>query len=112
MTVRIVGIGLFPDEVLQDDGDRTTRMLLTPAFTRQAEAYETYSLQGLVLAHGYADIDAIERRVSDLVPPGTTTFRVTSVDEFHALRAIRPLAIALGLFRCDRGVRRLGARGQ
>ena len=32
----VVGIGLFPDEVLQDDGDRTTRLLLTPAYSEAA----------------------------------------------------------------------------
>jgi len=96
--VTIVGIGLFPDEVLQDDGDRTTRMLLTQAFTERAKPYENYSVQGVVLAHGDADIPSVQRHVARLVPPGTTTYRTTSVDEFHALQAVQPLSIALGPF--------------
>ncbi len=103
-TVTIVGIGLFPDEVLQDDGDRTTRMLLTPAYTESARAYVTYGFQGLVLAHGDADVDATKRRFATVAPPGTSLFRVTSVDEFHALQAVRPLSIALGLFGAIAGL--------
>jgi hypothetical protein len=103
-TVTIVGIGVFPDEVLQDDGDRSTRMLLTPAYTEWAKAYVTYGLQGLVLAHGDADVDAVKQRYSHLVAPATGFFRVTSVDEFHALQAVQPLSTALALFGLVTGV--------
>ena len=33
LDVTVVGIGLFPDEVVQDETDRFERMLLTPVFT-------------------------------------------------------------------------------
>ncbi len=96
--VTIVGIGVFPDEVIQDDADRTPRLLLTPAFSQEARAYVTYGLQGLVLAHGDADISAVKARINQLAPPGLIEFRVTSVDAFHELQATRPLSVALGLF--------------
>ncbi len=94
----VVGIGLFPDEVLQDDGDRSERMLVTPAFSRAARPYATFAIQGLVLAHGDRDLGAVKQRIDQLAPPGTIEYRVTSVDAFHAQHAVRPLAIALGVF--------------
>ena len=45
-TVRIVGIGLFPDEVVQDDADRSTRLLYTPAFTRAARDVRVVRVAG------------------------------------------------------------------
>lgn len=96
--VTIVGIGVFPDEILQDQADRTTRLLLTPAFTESSRAYANYAVQGLVLRRGNRDIDTVTRELSALFPPGTIDVRVTSVDAFHALRATRPLALALSVF--------------
>ena len=94
----VVGIGLFPDEVLQDDGDRTARLLLTPAYSESARVGATFGLQGLVLDRGADDVDAVKERMAGLAPPGTSDIHVTAVDEFHALQAVRPLSIALGLF--------------
>ena len=34
VSVTLVGIGVFPDEILQDDADRTSRFLVTPALSR------------------------------------------------------------------------------
>ncbi|MDQ6948534.1 MAG: FtsX-like permease family protein [Actinomycetota bacterium] len=106
-TAHVVGIGVFPDEVLQDDSDRLTRLLLTPAFTRQATPYFTYAIQGLQLARGNRDVEAVKQRVARLLPLGLPNnydlslevkSRVVSVDEFHALRALRPLSVALFAF--------------
>ncbi len=97
-TVRVVGIGLFPDEVVQDEADRTPRMLLTPAFTKAHADAVTYTLQGLVLAQGDADVATVVRRLEPFAPRGVQTFHLTSQDEFHAVQAIRPLSIALGIF--------------
>jgi len=98
MTATVVGIGAFPDEVVQDEGDRLPRMLLTPAYTHRAMAFATYGSEGLVLARGDQDVPALQRRISAAVPPGGVTFRATSVDELHGLRAIRPISVALGVF--------------
>jgi ABC-type lipoprotein release transport system permease subunit len=109
----IVGIGLFVDEVLQDDTNQSPLMLVTPAFTAEAAAYATYAWQGLVLAHGDADVPAFKERYAALADPGAPMFfRVTSVDTFHALQAVRPLAIALAAFGAIVGLAALILVGQ
>jgi len=62
-----IGIGLFSDEVLQDDGDRTTRMLLTPAYSRLAQGEAEYSLQGVILRRGDADVAAFDHNANRVV---------------------------------------------
>lgn len=94
----IVGIGVFPDEVLQDEVDHVTRLLLTPAYSRSVADHFTFSLQHLTLRGGDADIAAVQTAVAELYPPGSTTTRVTSLDTTRALQATRPLAIALAAF--------------
>lgn len=104
MRARLVGIGVLPEEVLQDDGDRSARLLLTPAYSRRAKQCVTYGLQGLVLEHGDDDITRVNGRLRHFSPAGTTDLRVTSVDTFHAQQAVRPLSIALALFGAITGV--------
>lgn len=112
MTATIVGIGLFPDEVIQDEADLAPRLLLSQAYAEQAVAYASYSWQGLVLAGGDADVEAVEQHYLDLSPEGAAKFRVTSVDEFHGLQAVRPLSLALGVFGVIAGVASLVLVGQ
>lgn len=111
-TVTIVGIGLFPDEVVQDEGDRTPRLLLTPAFTRRSAASVTYALQGLILAHGDADIPAVKADFRARIPTANVVYRVASDDTQHALLAIRPLSLALAAFGVLVGVAGLVLVGQ
>jgi len=94
----IVGIGVFPDEVLQDEVDHITRLLLTPAFSTSVADYHTFSVQYLTLRRGDADVAAVQAAVAEIYPPGSTTTRVTSLDTARALQATRPLAIALAAF--------------
>ena len=95
----IVGIGLFVDEVVQDDTNREPLVLVTPAFTKEAAAYATYAWQGLTLRHGDSDVAAVKAwYVAQLDPGSPQFFRVTSVDTFHAQQAVRPLSLALAFF--------------
>jgi predicted lysophospholipase L1 biosynthesis ABC-type transport system permease subunit len=94
----VSGIGLFPDEVLQDDADRIARLLLTPAFTQRQARWTSYGVQELVLRRGARDVETMKQRIARLEGPGTVSIRVTSVDAFHARQAVRPLAVALALF--------------
>lgn len=95
----IVGIGLFVDEVVQDDTNRAPLVLVTPAFSREAASYAGYAWQGLILRHGDADVASLKAWYVDQVGPQTPQFfRVTSVDTFHAQQAVRPLSFALALF--------------
>jgi len=97
--VTIVGVGLFTDEVVQDDTNRYPLLLVTPAFSRAAAPYATYAWQGLILRHGDADIAAVKKALLAASDPGTPQFyRVTSVDTFHATQAVRPLSLALAVF--------------
>lgn len=99
MAATVVGIGLFPEEVVQDDTDRSPLALFTPAYTRQALPYVQYEWQGLVLQRGDADVDAVKQRYLGLLEAGSPQFfRVTSVTTFHTQQAVRPLSIALTLF--------------
>lgn len=95
----IVGIGLFTDEVVQDDTNRIALLLVTPAFSKEAAPWVSYAWQGLRLRNGDADVDAVKSwYVSQLPPHSPQFFRVTSVDTFHALQAVRPVSLALALF--------------
>jgi FtsX-like permease family len=95
----IVGIGLFVDEVVQDDTNRSPLVLVTPAFTKEAAAWAGYAWQGLTLRRGDADVAAVKAwYVAQLDPGSPQFFRVTSVDTFHAQQAVRPLSLALAFF--------------
>jgi len=96
----ITGIGVFTDEVVQDDIDRIYRVLATPALTRQElRCCAAYLWTGLRLARGDRDVAPVQREFSRLLPPGTQeTFRVTSVVEGQGERAVRPESVAAGTF--------------
>lgn len=103
-SVTVVGIGVFPDEILQDESDRSQRMLLTPAFTRANEVDAAYSLQYLRLAHGDADVESVKAQLNRLYPTGSFQFHFTSIDRQHARRALRPLSITLAVFGILAGI--------
>jgi hypothetical protein len=98
--LRITGIGVFTDEVVQDDIDRINRILATPALTRQElRCCAAYLWTGLRLARGDRDVALVQREFSKLLPPGTRgVFRVTSVVEGQGERAVRPESVAAGTF--------------
>jgi hypothetical protein len=98
----ITGIGVFTDEVVQDDVDLIYRVLATPAFTRKAlSCCAGYAWVGLKLDRGDRAVPAVQREFARLLPPGSPLgFRVTSVVEGQGERAIRPesaAAAVLGL---------------
>jgi hypothetical protein len=96
----ITGIGVFTDEVVQDDIDRIYRILATPALTRQElRCCAAYLWTGLRLARGDLDVAPVLREFVKLLPPGTQgVFRVTSVVEGQGERAVRPESVAAGMF--------------
>jgi hypothetical protein len=100
MTATIVGIGVFPEEVVQDESDRSPLALFTPAYFQEVKRLGTYSWEGFVLRHGDRDVVSLKRRYHALaVKRGFPEFyRVTSVDTFHAQQAVKPLSLALGIF--------------
>ena len=96
----ITGIGVFTDEVVQDDIDRIYRVLTTPALTRKmAGCCGSYFWTGLKLARGQRDVAAVQQEYVRRVPAGTPPiFRVTSVVEAQGERAVRPESVAAAVF--------------
>jgi hypothetical protein len=96
----IAGIGVFTDEVVQDDVDRIDRLLATPAFTRQQLACcGDYTWVGLKLDHGAQDVPAVQREYARLIPHGPPLdFRVTTWVKGQRERSIRPASVAAAVF--------------
>lgn len=114
----IVGVGLFTEEVLQDETDASPLILGTPAFATKTLKYAQYAWQGLVLKGGAGDVEAVRARNNGSSDGKNDTsysprfIRVTSVDTYHALQAERPLAISIALFGVIAGLAGLVLVGQ
>jgi hypothetical protein len=100
VALRITGIGVFTDEVVQDDIDRIDRVLATPALTKkEISCCTSYIWMGLRLAHGDRDVPQVQREYLRLLPAGDQeAFRVTSIVKGQGERAVRPESIAIGVF--------------
>jgi hypothetical protein len=117
LAVSIVGVGLFNDEVVQDQADRNSRMLYTPAFTRRELPRALYFWSGLKLHNGGADVGPLKRDYGALLDANgggdaPEFFRVNSVITTSAQRAVRPLGVALGVFGALAGLATLLLVGQ
>jgi hypothetical protein len=97
---RLVGIVVFPSEIVNDDVDRfPTYVLMSPALTKRLAASLAYPSYALRLRHGDLDVARVEKEIIDLLPRGSIyTFKETSVNEGDVERASKPEAIALGVF--------------
>jgi hypothetical protein len=95
----IVGIGVFPDDVLDDEYDRLGRVLLTPAGTdRWIDVAGSYVWHGLRLADE-RDADAIVASYREIA--GEDAFvntRVSADQADDVQRALRPLVVGIALF--------------
>jgi len=100
--MRLVGIVVFNNEVIEDDTDRLpTNILFTPALTSTLIAHEAVqgTWYGMQLRHGSHDIPAVEEALIRLLPSGSdANFNLTSVTETKVERAVKPESIALGVF--------------
>ncbi len=102
--VKLVGIAVFNNSVVQDDIDGAYGfVLLTPALVREAVtvspaagAPEAYALQ---LYHGGLDVPAVEQEIRGVVPRGATVeFHVTARVVTEVELAVKPESVALGGF--------------
>ncbi len=100
--MKLVGIVVFNNQVIEDDADRLpTDILFTPALTRTLIASKAvqgtwYAMQ---LVHGSRDIPTVEKALIRLLPSGSdANFTVTSLTETKVERAVKPESIALGVF--------------
>jgi hypothetical protein len=99
-TLRVVGIGLLPAEVAQDDVDRFPQIVLTPAFTKAHLASANYYWQGLRLRHGTLDVSAVKRAIAKIAQQHDTFagFQDQATTTATVARSVRPLATALAVF--------------
>jgi hypothetical protein len=119
LDLKVVGIGVFNTQVLQDDidKDQTGFLLGTPALGREFATCCSDSIyDGLRLAGGSRYDAVVEREYEHLIATSAfyghgagqilQVFQVydTSVIEAEAQRAIRPEAIALGVFALIAGL--------
>ncbi len=96
--LKVVGIGLLNREVVQDQiAKYPTYIVATPALTRLVAGDGTIVYLGVQLRRGAADVPAVERRWNS-TERYFTDFQVASVLEAEADQAIRPEALALGVF--------------
>lgn len=102
--VRLVGIAVFNNAVVQDDVDRAYGfVLLTPATVRDAVAVAPeagspvgYAVQ---LDHGGRAVTTVAPEIVSLIPPGATSnVHVTAREVAEVELAVKPESVALGAF--------------
>jgi hypothetical protein len=101
--LRVVGIVVSNSDVVQDDAQKSISalVLVTPALTKRLVHCCSTGLSefGLQLQHGGADVSTVETEVDRALPAGSGFYLVDpSVIETEAQRAIKPEAVALGVF--------------
>lgn len=112
-TITVVGVVAFGDEIVQGDAERFGRVLVTPAFTRPNLAFNSYAWQAITLKRGDTDVATVQRRIRAMLPDGAQAlFRLTSADIDRTQRAVRPLALALGVFGLLTGLATMVLVGQ
>jgi FtsX-like permease family len=104
-TARLVGLATQSSEIVEDDIDRIpTFIVLTPAlakdvFARATQNFSDAETFGIQTDHGSRDVPKVESEVARFIPPGViTAFHATAPVVAKADRAIKPIAIALGVF--------------
>jgi FtsX-like permease family/MacB-like periplasmic core domain len=119
INVKIVGFGVSNDAVVTDavDAGGSLAVLFTPAFTRQFLGCCTKAtFTAIQVSGGSHNVATVEAEATNLWQrdgaAGQPNFYVTSVTEAKAERAIKPEAIALGVFGVIAGLAALLVVGQ
>jgi hypothetical protein len=97
--VRVVGVGVLPVEVVQDDVDRVPRMIFPPALTRAHLASGNYAWHGLRLADGVS-VAAAKRaldQAAERVGASSLFFQEQQVVTDQVQRSVRPIALSLAV---------------
>jgi hypothetical protein len=95
--LRVVGIGIGADEIVEDENSAGGRVYLTPAFGRAYEGSAGYFAVLVDLEPG-TDVATFRRAVDALVPDETVEYQTTSATTQLMARAVRPQVWALGVF--------------
>ena len=100
--LKVVGVGLFNNAVVQDDIEAGDSMfvLFTPALSQQLkECCVQNTVVALRLDGGDRDVPAVEAAITQAVPSGVQlSDTITSIEFAKTDRAIKPESIALGVF--------------
>ena len=98
----IVGIAVFNSSLVQDDVDAagSPNNLFTPALTRQLlKCCVNYTETGIRVSGGAANVRAVQAELTSLLPKGFPPFQgAGDAVTDRAQRAIKPEALALGVF--------------
>ncbi len=112
----LVGTVILNNAVVQDeiDANGPTTVILTPALTRRlGNCCANYSFTYLQLDQGSRDVPAVEAEIERVIPPVLPyDFYDTSIDVTKAQNAIKPEAIALGVFGLIAGLAAIVIAGQ
>ena len=99
--MKLVGIVEFNNQIVEDDTDRLpTNLVYTPAFTKGVPRQATQGTwYGIQLGPSAGGVAHVEKALLDLLPPGAVgNFSLTANTEAKVERAVKPEAIALGVF--------------
>ncbi len=112
--VKLVGIIVDPASVAADDIDSgITLGLFSPALSRQLlSCCANYTTTGVKVDGGNRFVQQVEREAQAALPPGFPAATSTSASLAKAQRAVKPLAIALGVFGAIAGLVALLVAGQ
>ena len=100
----LVGLVVPSNALIQDDIDRSSMILFTPALSKLALSPALVSAQGWTqygfqLVHGNTDIPRVENEIAHSILAGTTPlYSDVSIVEAAAGRALAPQVIALAAF--------------
>jgi len=64
LSMRVVGIGELPEELLQNKASQEARVFLTPAFRQRFPQSDFYLNEWVRLRHGHADLAALRQAVT------------------------------------------------
>ena len=118
LDVTVVGVVKFDNNVIQDDvdanGEGSGNIIFTPAFTRPlTRCCIQFLFSGFRLDGGSRAVSRVEGEIERALPPGAAYYvHVTSVFEAQAERAVKPEAVALGVFGAIAGLAVLLLAGQ
>jgi hypothetical protein len=112
----LVGTVVLDNAVVQDeiDANGPTTAILTPALTRRLDnCCANYSFTYLQLDQGSRNVPAVEAEIERVIPSVLPyDFYDTSIDVTKAQNAIKPEAIALGVFGLIAGLAAIVIAGQ
>jgi hypothetical protein len=100
VSTRVVGIVKSSDEVIEDDVDQSSGVIvLSPRLVAMKGVLTYANLYSFQLRHGPSDVAAVERAYVSAIPAGSSyNFRVSSLTTARMQRATTPEAAALAIF--------------